>query len=137
MTRILAGLCIALLATPVMAQTAGQLAGRWGIAAYWNAKDAQKARGWARAACGSPYTIGRTADGNLSMHIADDPKPHELELVAGGGRTVLEPVGDVPGGTARHSRELSGFDGSSFELRWLDPGVARRYGVNVYVRCGR
>ena len=115
------------------AQTVDDLVGKWGLASYWKPEDAAKARGWAKGACGSPYTIAKSPAGNLVLHIADDPVPKEVKL---SGKTLL-PVDKVEGGPKRHERKITGFDATSFELTWSNPGVGSRYGVNVYVRCGK
>lgn len=118
------------------AQTADQLVGRWGLAAYWKATDAQNARKWAAAACNQPYVIAAgKAPGTVMMHIADEPQVRELKLVGKGKAAQLVPSSDAKGGVAHHTRTVSGFDGKSFELVWQDAGVASRYGINVYVRC--
>jgi hypothetical protein len=120
------------------AQSADQLAGSWGLAAYWKPSDAKAAQSWARAACSQPYVIkkGQSA-GTVLMHIADDPVPHEVQLLSRQGITELRPMAEVPGGVERNVRTLSDFDGKSFQLIWQDSGVAARYGTNVYVKCAR
>ena len=50
------------------------------------------------------------------------------------GRTYIGPPGPAGGG---RDREVVSFDGNRFVLRWVDAGVAGRYGTMVFVRCRR
>ncbi len=117
------------------AQTVDDLVGKWGLASYWKPEDAVKAPGWAKATCGSPYTITKSPAGNLMIHIADDPAQKEVKL---SGKKLVPVDTKLAGGVAKHERTITKFDaGISFELTWSNPGVGSRYGINVYVKCGK
>jgi hypothetical protein len=122
-------------AQPSLAQGVDDFVGRWGLAAYWADKDATAAQGWARSACGQPYVISKSRSGNLLMHIADDTKLKEIEVQASRGETRLVPARGATENIERHSRTVSARSANAFTLEWSDPGVASRYGRNVYVRC--
>lgn len=128
---------IFLFKTPAEAQTAEQLVGKWGIAAYWKTEDAKKARIWAKEACGHPYGIGKGATPDtVNMHIADDPEPHTLHVREQAGSIhLVQPDGEAAGDEARHLRRLSGWDDRSFEVHWVAQETASRYGIHVYMRC--
>ena len=49
-----------------------------------------------------------------------------------GGKNFIGPHGDA-GGT--DDREIMSFDGRVMVLRFVDAGVAGRFGTGVYVRC--
>lgn len=119
----------------VRAEGVDDFVGRWGLAAYWNDKDAQPARGWAKEACGQPYVIAKSPTGRLLMHIADDARLREIDVRASRGETLLVPTaGEVEHGE-RHNRRVIARDAASFVLEWTDSGISSRYGRNVYVRC--
>ena len=114
---------------------AQDLVGRWGFASYHKDEDRPRTETAARGQCNQPYNIGRGARGGVLMHLADQSQPTELILKGGpGGKNFVGPA-DEPGGSAR-DREILAFDGRVLVLKWMDPEVAGRYGVGVYVRCG-
>ncbi|MBX6427028.1 MAG: hypothetical protein IRZ09_14030 [Variibacter sp.] len=109
------------------------LVGRWGFASYHNEADRERTIAQARAQCRHPYVIGRGPNGGVMMHLADQNQPTELRTKAGpGGRRYLGPDGPA---ADSNDREIVSFDGRVLILRWLDPEVAGRYGIAVYVRC--
>lgn len=117
------------------AQTAEALVGRWGLAAYFKDSDAERVAAAARAACGQPYVIGKGPSGGIMLHRPDETRPSEHQIKAGwGGKSYLSPVGEA--GDAK-DREILAYDGRKLVLRWLDPGVAGRYGTMVFVRCSK
>lgn len=110
-----------------------ELVGRWGYASYHKEPDRARTEAAARGQCNQPYTIGRGTGGGIMMHLADQPQPQELRLKAGPGRNYIGPQG--PAADPR-DREIVSFDGRVLVLRFVDPEVATRYGIGVYVRCG-
>lgn len=119
----------------LQAQSAEALVGRWGLAAYFRDSDAARVTAAAAAACSAPYVIARGPSGGVMLHRPDETRPSEHMIRSSwGGKTILSPVGES--GTAR-DREVLSFDGGRLVLRWLDEGVAGRYGTMVFVRCRR
>lgn len=116
------------------AQTADQLIGRWGLAAYFRETDAAKVTSAARGFCNAPYVIARAPNGGVMLHQPDQPQQSEHVIAEGfTGRTTIGPVSDRSGAK---DREFVSFQPNQFVLRWLEPSVANRYGVMVFVRCG-
>jgi len=112
---------------------AEQVTGRWGYGAYHRPQDSVRTEAAARAACGQPVTIDRGPNGGVMMYLADSPQMHELALKgSASGQNYIGPPGP-PGGMA--DREIVSFDGHTMVLKWVDPEVAGRYGIGVYVRC--
>lgn len=112
---------------------ADSLVGKWGLASY--RKDADKARTEtaAREQCGKPYVIGKGPSGGVMMYQADQSKPEELVVKAGGGKTYIGPASDPAGGQL--DREVVSYDTNEFVTQWVDPEVLSRYGTLVFVRC--
>ena len=109
------------------------LVGRWGIASYHTDKDRKRTEAEARAGCKQPYTITQGPGDGVMMHVADDPKPYELRLKAGGGKTYVgfeAPAGDP------QDREILSHSRSMLVMRFVDPDAQRRYGTFIYSRCG-
>lgn len=120
-------------APPAPGIAAEDLVGRWGFASYHKEADRTRTVSQARGHCNQPYTIGRAPRGGVLMHLADQKEPVELYTKAGSdGRRYLGPEGPAPGD---EDREIVGFDGRVLTLRWVDPEIAGRYGIAVYVRC--
>lgn len=110
-----------------------ELVGRWGYGAYHNESDLARTTSAARAQCGQPVIINRGPSGGVMMYLADSAELQELTLKGGpGGKNYIGPPGDAGG---PQDREIVSFDGRTMVLRWMDPEVAGRYGVGVYVRC--
>jgi hypothetical protein len=110
-----------------------EFVGRWGYGAYHNESDMARTASAARGQCGQPVPITRGPNGGLMMYLADSADLQELVLKGGpGGKNYIGPPG--PAGGAQ-DREIVSFDGRTMVLRWIDPEVAGRYGVGVYVRC--
>jgi len=77
--------------------------------------------------------INRGPNGGVLMYLADSAQLQELRLKGGpGGRNYVGPPGP-PGGP--QDREIVTFDGRILVLRWMNPEIANRYGMGVYVRC--
>jgi hypothetical protein len=67
------------------------------------------------------------------MYLADANQQAELVTKGGpDGKRYLGPDGPAAG---LQDREFLSYDGKVMVLRWLDPEIAGRYGVSVYVRC--
>jgi hypothetical protein len=110
-----------------------EMVGRWGYGAYHNESDLARTTSAARAQCGQPVIINRGPSGGVMMYLADSADLQELVLKGGpGGKNYIGPPGDSGGA---QDREIVSFDGRTMVLRWIDPEVAGRYGVGVYVRC--
>ncbi len=111
-----------------------RLIGRWGIASFHTDKDRQRTEREAKAHCSLPYTIAKGPTDGVMMHVADDPKLHELRLKGDtAGRTYLgfeAPPGDP------QDREILSATDKLIIMRFVDPDANRRYGTFVYVRCG-
>ncbi len=110
-----------------------EMVGRWGYGAYHNDSDLARTTSAARAQCGQPVIINRGPSGGVMMYLADSADLQELVLKGSpGGKNYIGPPGDAGGA---QDREIVSFDGRTMVLRWIDPEVAGRYGVGVYVRC--
>jgi hypothetical protein len=124
----------AMMPTLVEAQSAEQLVGRWGLAAYFREADAAKVTAAARGFCNAPYVIAKGPGGGVMLNQPDQPQKSEHVIATGfTGRTTIGPVSDRSGAK---DREFVSFQPNQFVLRWLDPSVANRYGIMVFVRCG-
>jgi hypothetical protein len=109
------------------------IVGRWGFASYHRETDRTRTTNNARGQCSNAYVINRGPNGGVLMHLPDTAQPVELRTKGGpDGKRYLGP--DGPAADAQ-DREIVSFDGRVMELRWVDPEVAGRYGIAVYVRC--
>jgi hypothetical protein len=110
-----------------------RLIGRWGVASFHTDKDRPRTEREAKAQCSLPYTIAKGPTDGVMMHVADDPKLHELRLKGdAAGRTYLgfeAPPGDP------QDREIVSATDNLITMRFVDPDANRRYGTFVYVRC--
>lgn len=129
---VLAALVLAApIAPPAQAQTADQLVGRWGLAAYFREADAVQVAGAAAGQCGAPYIIARGPNGGVMLHRPDEAKTSEhLIKTSLLGKTLIGPADGK-------DREVVSFDGAKLVLRWQDESVANRYGTMVFVKCRR
>jgi hypothetical protein len=110
-----------------------EFVGRWGYGAYHNESDLARTAAAARAQCGQPVMINRGPNGGVMMYLADSADLQELVLKgSASGKNYIGPPGEAGGA---QDREIVSFDGRTMVLRWIDPEVAGRYGVGVYVRC--
>jgi hypothetical protein len=108
------------------------LVGRWGIASFHTDKDRKRTEAEARGQCRQPYVISNGPNDGVMMHVADDPKPYELRLKSGGGKTYVgfeAPAGDP------QDREILSHSKSMLVMRFVDPDANRRYGTFIYSRC--
>jgi hypothetical protein len=113
---------------------AEEIVGRWGYGSYHNEADRARTEAAARGQCGQPVVISRGPNGGVMMYLADSAQLHELNLKGSpGGRNYIGPAGPAGG---MQDREVVSLDGRSMLLRWMNPEIANRYGVGVYVRCG-
>jgi hypothetical protein len=132
----LAGMVLAILvpASPASAQSAEQMVGRWGLAAYFREADAAKVIAAARGFCSAPYVIARGPNGGVLLNQPDQPAKSEHVIRSSwSGKVTIGPADDSSG---TKDREFVAFEPNRFVLRWLDPTVGNRYGVMVFVRCG-
>lgn len=124
----------AIVSAPPASIPARDIVGRWGYASYHNEADRTRTIAAARNACNPPFVISMGPNGGVTMLVADQTEPQELRLKGGpNGRNYIGP--DGPAGD-RNDREIVSFDGRVLTLKWLDPEIAGRYGIAVYVRCG-
>jgi hypothetical protein len=111
-----------------------ELVGRWGYGAYHNDTDRVRTQAAARAQCGQPVVINRGPNGGVMMYLADSAQLQELSLRGSpSGKNYIGPPGPAGGPL---DREIVTFDGRSIVMRWMNPEIANRYGMGVYVRCG-
>ena len=111
-----------------------QLVGVWGLGAYHRGSERARTIPEAKAQCSNPYAITRGANGGLMMHVADSSDLFELAVRIGpDGKTYLGPL-DKPA-ISQWDREIVSYEGGVVTARWVDPEVASRYGVSVFVRC--
>lgn len=121
-------------APPAPGIASEDLVGRWGFASFHNEPDRGRTTAQARSQCGNPYVINRGPNGGVMMHLPDQNAPQELRTKAGpGGKRYIGPEGPAADSL---DREFVTFDGGSMSLKWVDPEVAGRYGIAIYVRCG-
>jgi hypothetical protein len=112
---------------------AAEIVGRYGYAAYHDAKDRARTEANARGQCKQPFVIGQGTSGGVVMLLADSPQPQELRLKGTqGGKDYIGPAGDTPG---PQDREIVSFDGRVLVLKYVDPEIDGRYGTGVFVRC--
>jgi len=110
-----------------------EVVGRWGYGSYHRPEDLVRTETAARGQCGEPVVIDRGPTGGVMMYLADSAQLQELQLKGSpGGQNYIGPPGP-PGGM--QDREIVSFDGRTMVLKWIDPEVAGRYGIGVYVRC--
>ena len=120
---------------PVMPASirAEEIVGRWGYGSYHRDEDRARTEAAARAQCGQPVEITRAPDGGVMMYLADSAQLQDLHLKGSpNGRNYIGPPGPAGG---LQDREIVSFDGRILVLRWINPEVAGRYGIGVYVRC--
>jgi hypothetical protein len=112
------------------AQTAQDLVGRWGVAAYWNEADAQRITQQARSFCGQPYRITAGPNGGAMMFEAFEGRQREFTIRSG----RIEPVS---GGDSRLVKTILSWNGQTMVFRYADEEAGRKYGNMVFSRCGR
>ena len=135
--QVLTGVfAIGLLVAPgaALALEAGDLVGKWGLASYFEDKDAAPTEAAAHAQCHAPYFIARGKAGGVMLHLPDERKTSEMQVKTALAKSYIGPPGEAGG---KDDREVLRFDGRTLVLRWLDASVARRYGTMVFVRCGQ
>jgi hypothetical protein len=107
--------------------------GKWGYGSYHRDEDLKRTEVAARAQCGQPVVITLGPGGGVMMYLADSAQLQELHLKGSpNGKNYVGPPGPAGG---PQDREIVSFDGHTMVLRWIDPEVASRYGIGVYVRC--
>jgi hypothetical protein len=110
-----------------------EIVGRWGYGSFHKQEDLARTAAAARGQCGQPVVIDRGPGGGVMMYLADSAQLQELFLKGStSGQNYIGPAGPAGG---PQDREVVSFDGRTLVLRWIDPEVAGRYGVGVYVRC--
>jgi len=112
---------------------AAEIVGRYGYAAYHDAKDRARTEANARGQCKQPFVIGQGPSGGVMMYLADSSQLQELRLKGTqGGKDYIGPAGETPG---PQDREILSFDGRVLLLKYVDPEIDGRYGTGVFVRC--
>jgi hypothetical protein len=110
-----------------------EVVGRWGYGSFHRPEDLVRTEAAARAACSEPVVINRGPGGGVMMYLADNAELQELQLKGSeSGQNYIGPPG--PPGSIE-DRQIVSFDGRTMVLKWMDPEVAGRYGIGVYVRC--
>jgi hypothetical protein len=110
-----------------------EVVGRWGYGSFHRPEDQARTEAAARAQCGQPVLIERGPTGGVMMYLADSAQLQELRLKGSpSGKNYIGPPGPAGG---MQDREIVSLDGRTMVLRWMDPEVAGRYGIGVYVRC--
>lgn len=134
-TRLALAALAACMAGPANAQTADELIGRWGLAAYFREADAARVRAAAASQCGAPYIIGKGPAGGVMLHRPDETRTSEHVVKPSLlGKRYIGPPGEAGGS---QDREIVSYDGATLVLRWVDESVASRYGTMVFVKCRR
>jgi hypothetical protein len=111
-----------------------EITGRWGLASYHRDADRPRTEAAARAGCNQPFDIERSASGGALMYGHDNPAKVDMTIKASyDNKTYIGP-GPTPKGA--DDREVLSFDGRVLVLKWVDPEIAGRYGIQVLVRCG-
>jgi len=119
---------------PTARITAGQIVGRWGLAAYHSEDKKPLAIDAARAGCSrQTYTIAPGPSGGIMMHLADERAPRELSIKSGVGQKIF--IGPAGAAGGEFDREVVAFDSYLMILRFVDPEVSNRYGIMVFARC--
>ncbi len=126
---ILGFIALLLSAGALHAFDTADMVGRWGVASYFEEKDAARMAVVASSACVQPYVINKGAKGGAVMFSAFQGRPVEVKV-----------EGD-------RVRALSGDDGEDklliraeqrlFVLRYANGEAAQKYGAMIFVRCGR
>jgi hypothetical protein len=110
-----------------------EVVGRWGYGSYHRPEDLVRTEAAARVACSEPVVIDRGPSGGVMMYLADNAELQELQLKGSeSGQNYIGPPGPSGG---MEDRQIVSFDGRTMVLKWMDPEVAGRYGIGVYVRC--
>ena len=111
LAQALTGLVLALSsAAPAGAQTADQLVGRWGLAAYFREADAAQVTAAAARQCGAPYIIARSPAGGVMLHRPDESRTSEhVVKTAMLGKSYIGPAGEAGGAL---DREIVSWDGN-------------------------
>lgn len=118
---------------PQIAITTQELVGKWGLASYRVDTDRERTEKAARSACSNPYVITAGAAGGIMMYLADQSTASEVILkTAPDGRVYIGPPGK-PG--EQPDRLVLSYENGIMITQWVDPGVAKRYGTMVFVRC--
>lgn len=109
--------------------------GSWGQVSFNDESEIPKMRGVARQYCGSlAVSIGPRSPETFGMYVGTDLK--EVQVFEQGGGLYIIPVEQLNDGTVRGARELRVLDNNAFTLRYLEAEAFRRYGPNLFVRCG-
>ena len=126
---------LAFIAAPTQARaaTVSDLVGKWGLASYFIDADAAQTEVAAHAQCQAPYIIAKGPTGGVMLHLPDATRTSEMQIKSGLAASFVGPKGETGG---LNDREILRADHRTLVLKWLDPSVAKRYGIMVFVRCG-
>jgi hypothetical protein len=113
---------------------ASYFVGRWGQVSFNSTEDLPKMRKIAREYCNLPVTISLKSPTTFGMYVTTESK--EVEVYEQNGSLYVIPVEQLGDGLIRGARELHVLDESAFTLRYLEEEAHRRYGPNLFVRCG-
>ena len=113
--------------------SADRLAGKWGLAAYHDNKDAERTEKAARGACSQPYVIGRGRGSTVMMHAPFATTASEMAIKSSLGATYIGPGHETDG---TKDREVIRWDGKVLVTRYVDHHAYSIYGNMVLVSCG-
>lgn len=108
--------------------------GSWSTVSFNDESDVGRMTQIARGYCNLPYKIARKSADSFEMYVAE--KLTEVKLLEQDNRVYIVPI--TPEGQRVHgARELTVRDHNVFSLRYLEKANHERYGLNVFVRCGK
>lgn len=108
--------------------------GNWSTVSFNDESDVGRMVQVARGYCNLPYKIIRKTPDTFEMYVAE--KLSEVKLLEQDNRVYIVPL--TPEGQRVYgARELTIRDGNIFSLRYLENANHVRYGLNVFVRCGK
>lgn len=114
---------------------ANYFVGKWGQVSFNTEDDIPKMRRIAREYCGPlAVTIGAVTPSTFSIYVMTDLK--EAQVYEQNDSFYIIPVEQLSDGVIRNARELRVLDNNAFTLRYLEDEAHRRYGPNLFVRCG-
>lgn len=103
--------------------------GRWGVASYFDEKDAARMTATASSACAQPYVINRGRNGGAVMFSAFQGRPVEVKVEGGRVKAMSGDDGE--------DKLLIRAEQKLFVLRCANGEAAQKYGAMIFVRCGR
>ena len=110
------------------------LVGTWSPVTFNDESDVGRMIQVARGYCNLPYKINRKNPETVEMYVAE--KLAEVKFLEQDNRVYVVPL--TPEGQRIYgAREFTMRDQNVFTLRYLENANHVRYGLNVFVRCGK